>query len=61
MIKEQIKERDGKKYIVRQCQGCGAELLFRIDKEPRRVYGACAKCGKSIEAWVPADEEINKI
>lgn len=56
-VKEEIRVVDGKKYIVRKCQGCGAEIFFRVNKEPRRTYGACAKCGKPIEAWVPADDE----
>lgn len=60
-IKEEIREKDGKRYIVRKCPGCGQEILYRLNPEPRRSYGVCAKCGHPLEAWVPSDEEINKI
>ena len=50
-IEEEIIEVDGKLYYVRKCPHCGNELLFRKTDEPRRVYGACRKCGKDIEFW----------
>ena len=51
---EQFKEMNGKIYLVKKCLGCGNEILFSLHDEVRRVYAACAKCGKGIEVEVPA-------
>ena len=51
---EEFKETNGKVYLVKKCLGCGNEMLFSLHEEKRRVYAACAKCGKSIEVEVPA-------
>lgn len=53
-----IVEKDGKKYYQVFCSKCNSELLFRIHEEDRRVYGACAKCGKSIDVFVPSEKNI---
>ena len=51
-MNEEIRIQDGKKYIVKHCFKCNSELLFQIKDEPRRVHGACAKCGHPIEVWI---------
>ncbi len=51
--KDEFKEIDGVKYLVKHCPKCKNELLYKLRDEERRVYGACAKCGATIEAWVP--------
>ena len=54
---EEYKEINGKIYLVKKCLGCGNEMLFSLHDEVRRVHGACAKCGKSIEVEVPAKKK----
>ena len=53
---DDIRELNGKTYLVKKCLGCGNELFFSLHEEKRRVYAACAKCGKGIEVEVPALE-----
>ncbi|MBP5216532.1 MAG: hypothetical protein J6038_01700 [Bacilli bacterium] len=43
---------NGIKYQVFPCPKCGAELKFKLQKEKRRVYGACLKCGGSFDVEV---------
>ena len=49
---KKIIEVDGVKYEVYNCPKCGAELRFKMHKEKRRVYGACAKCMHSFDVEV---------
>ena len=53
-----IIEKDGIKYLRLICPGCGAELLFKIREEERRVHFACATCGKVLETCVPAAKDV---
>ena len=50
--KQDIREQDGKTYLVIKCSKCGNEMFFKMTDEPRRVYGACANCGKSVDVYV---------
>ena len=68
-IKEEIREKDGKRYIVRKCPGCGKELLFKVREQTIRLYCACAECGRKMEVEVigedyfemlQAEEELKK-
>ena len=45
-------EIDGVKYQIFKCTKCGAELKFKVEKESRRVYGACRKCMKKFDIEV---------
>ena len=51
-MNEEIREQDGKEYIVKKCPGCGKELLFRIREQTIRMHCACANCGKKIDVFV---------
>ena len=51
---EDIRVVNGKTYLVKKCLGCGNEMFFSLHNEARRVYAACANCGKGIEVEVPA-------
>lgn len=49
--------KDNKTYYRINCFKCGAELLFSMTDEKRRVYGACKNCMTDFEVEVP---EIKK-
>ena len=53
-MKEDIRELNGKTYMVKKCVRCGNEMYFSLREEVRREYCACAKCGKTIDVEVPA-------
>ena len=55
---EDIRNVNGKTYLVKKCLGCGNELFFSLHEEKRRVYAACAKSGKGIEVEVLALKDI---
>ena len=65
----EIREVDGKKYLVKKCPGCGKELLFKVREQTIRLYCACAECGRKMEVEVigedyfemlKAEEELKK-
>ena len=51
---DDIRELNGKVYLVIKCRNCDNEMFFSLHEDKRRVYAACAKCGKGIEVEVPA-------
>jgi PHP family Zn ribbon phosphoesterase len=52
--------KDGKAYFAIECRKCRQELLFLLHEEARRVYGACAKCGKDFGVYLPSIHEVEK-
>ncbi|RIA78131.1 hypothetical protein EI71_00443 [Anaeroplasma bactoclasticum] len=52
--------KDGITYYAINCMGCGQELLFKMDNDVRRVYGACRKCMKNFSLEVPKLEKNMK-
>ena len=51
-MEKKIVVENGVKYQVINCAKCGAELKFKMHKEARRVYGACAKCLTNFEVLI---------
>ena len=60
-MNEEIREQDGKEYIVKKCPGCGKELLFRIREQTIRMHCACANCGKQMEVIVTGKDELEML
>lgn len=57
----EIREVDGKKYIVKKCPGCGKELLFKVREQTIRLYCACAECGRKMEVEVIGEDYLEML
>ena len=54
-MEKKFVEVGGVKYQVFICPKCHNELRFRLNKEKRRVHGACRNCMHEFEVEVDAE------
>ena len=57
-LNEEIREVDGKKYVVKKCPSCGKELLFKVREQTIRLHCACAECGRQMEVEVIGEDML---